>query len=115
LRKIVADWNLTNKISAVVTDNAANIKTNVIKMVISILLYYDICVPCFAHTLSLAVKDAILKKIRFQCHFDQVPRHSYLLPSEQRRKRETNCFIYRREMQTATGRQHTLEFNLRHD
>jgi hypothetical protein len=31
LRKIVADWNLTNKISAVVTDNAANIKTNVIK------------------------------------------------------------------------------------
>lgn len=34
-------------------------------MVISILLCNDIFVPCFAHTLSLAVKDAILKKFYF--------------------------------------------------
>ncbi len=31
LRRIVAEWNLTNKISAVVTDNAANIKNVISK------------------------------------------------------------------------------------
>ncbi|KZS02545.1 Uncharacterized protein APZ42_000377, partial [Daphnia magna] len=60
LRKIVTEWNLMNKISAVVTDNAANI----VKAVSDINNWRH--VPCFAHTLSLAVKDAVLKNKDFK-------------------------------------------------
>lgn len=44
------EWNLNDKISAVVIDNTVNI--------IKIILRH---VPCFAHKLSLAVNKAVLK------------------------------------------------------
>ncbi|KZS16447.1 Uncharacterized protein APZ42_017821 [Daphnia magna] len=60
LRKIMTEWNLMNKISGIVTDNAANI----VKAVSDINNWRY--VPCFAHTLSLAVKDAVLKNKDFK-------------------------------------------------
>jgi hypothetical protein len=56
LRNFVSEWQLTDKIAAVVAGNAANIvkAANENK-------WRD--VPCFAHTLSLAVKDAVKKNL----------------------------------------------------
>jgi hypothetical protein len=55
LMDLVVEWQLTGKIVAVVTDNAYNI----VKAVNEINNWRH--VPCFAHSLSLAVKDAIKK------------------------------------------------------
>lgn len=57
LRDLVSEWKLTDKISAVVTDNA----NNIVKDVNEINKWRH--VPCFAHTLSLAMKDAIKKNL----------------------------------------------------
>lgn len=53
LRQIVDDWQITGKISCIVTDNASNI----IKAVLEHLDWRHI--PCFAHTLNLVYKDSI--------------------------------------------------------
>lgn len=66
LFNIVDLWNIRNKITAVVTDNGANI----VKAVGP-----DGCnwrrVPCFAHTLSLAVKGAIEKNVDIKLILDR--------------------------------------------
>lgn len=52
LRNIVEEWNLSNKLTAVVTDNAANIKTAIRK-----------CnwrwLSCFAHSINLTVQSSL--------------------------------------------------------
>jgi hypothetical protein len=52
LMTLAGTWNLSNKITAVVTDNAAN-------MILAIELCKWRHVPCFAHTLNLIVQDAL--------------------------------------------------------
>jgi hypothetical protein len=53
LKAITQNWKIPEvKISGIVTDNAANIK----RAILTPLKWKHI--PCFAHTLSLAVKDA---------------------------------------------------------
>ncbi len=59
LRDLVSEWKLTDKIAAVVTDNA----NNIVKAVNAINKWRHVGLPCFAHTLSLAVKDAIQKNL----------------------------------------------------
>lgn len=54
LRRIAAEWGITDKIKAVVTDNGANMVAAVRKAGWT---HY----PCFAHTLNLVVKDSIKK------------------------------------------------------
>ncbi|KZS13406.1 Uncharacterized protein APZ42_021473 [Daphnia magna] len=54
LKSVIADWDVPeDKISGIVTDNASNFK----RAIANILKWKHI--PCFAHTLSLAVKDPI--------------------------------------------------------
>ncbi|KZS04907.1 Uncharacterized protein APZ42_032035 [Daphnia magna] len=54
LKSVIADWDVPeDKISGIVTDNTSNFK----RAIANILKWKHI--PCFAHTLSLAVKDAI--------------------------------------------------------
>lgn len=59
LKSIASKWNIENKIVAVVTDNAANMKEAV-----------RLCgwrnVNCFAHTLNLVVTDAIDRNPEFK-------------------------------------------------
>ena len=52
LKKVANDWNITNKISCIVTDNVAN-------MTAAAQLTGWVHVPCFAHTLNLIVQEAI--------------------------------------------------------
>ena len=60
LKAITQNWKIPEvKISGIVTDNAANIK----RAILTILKWKHI--PCFAHTLSLAVKDAIHDNAKF--------------------------------------------------
>lgn len=60
LKTVAADWKIPHeKICGVVSDNAANIK----KAIITICKWKHI--QCFAHTLSLAVKDAIHDNLDF--------------------------------------------------
>ncbi len=52
LKRITDEWNITDKVVAVVTDNAANI-------VAAVRLNGWKHIPCFAHTLNLVVQDAL--------------------------------------------------------
>lgn len=52
LMKIVRNWNITHKVTSIVSDNAANV-TNAIQKT----RYHQ--VSCFAHTLNLAVQNGL--------------------------------------------------------
>ena len=59
MRRVVSEWELEEKLVAVVTDNAANITAAVRQ-----LQQTDGCravkhLPCFAHTLNLVVQQAV--------------------------------------------------------
>lgn len=54
LKQIIEEWNLQNKVMAIVTDNAANMKA-----AIQILKLRHL--PCYAHTLNLVVTQALIK------------------------------------------------------
>jgi len=49
LKRVVADWGLTGKVCAIVTDNAANVTS-------AVRLTGWRHLPCFAHTLNLIVQ-----------------------------------------------------------
>jgi hypothetical protein len=52
LVRIADEWNITEKVVAIVTDNAAN-------MVVAIRITRWKHIPCFAHTLNLIVQGAL--------------------------------------------------------
>ena len=52
LKKVASEWKISNKITAVVSDNAANMRLTGWKQL-----------PCFAHTLNLVVTDSIRSDI----------------------------------------------------
>ena len=52
LQRVAGSWGISNKIVAMVTDNAANI-------VAAVRMTGWMHIPCFAHTLNLVVSDAI--------------------------------------------------------
>lgn len=52
LKAVLTEWKVWHKVVAIVSDNAAN-------MVMAITDHLKKHVPCFAHTLNLAVQDAI--------------------------------------------------------
>ena len=54
LRDLFSAWGIQDKVTTIVTDNAANVKNAVALLGIR-------HQPCFAHTLNLAVKEAIRK------------------------------------------------------
>ncbi|XP_005095893.1 zinc finger BED domain-containing protein 1-like [Aplysia californica] len=56
LRGIMSAWDITTKVFAIVTDNAANMIAAIKKLPV----YH---VPCFAHTLNIVVQDS-LKNLR---------------------------------------------------
>ena len=65
LKRITGEWNITDKISCIVTDSAAN-------MIAAARLTGWRHLPCFAHTLNLIVqeateKDAELAELRQKC------------------------------------------------
>lgn len=53
LQNVIREWDLQHKVVAIVTDNAANI----VSAVVDVLKKRHI--PCFAHTLNLAVQDGL--------------------------------------------------------
>ena len=60
LKSVTANWRIpSEKICGVVSDNAANVR----KAIVTICRWRHI--QCFAHTLSLAVKDAIHDNVEF--------------------------------------------------
>ena len=66
LKHIINEWNIMNKVVAVVTDNAAYV-------VASVRLNGWKHIPCFAHTLNLVVQDSLavnptLSGIQKKCH-----------------------------------------------
>jgi hypothetical protein len=60
LKKVADDWQISGKISCVVTDNGSN----VVKAVKEKLNWPHL--PCFAHTLNLAYKDSIAEVIHLE-------------------------------------------------
>lgn len=60
LRNILSDWEITDKVVAIITDNGANIKSAVNDY------FKKTQVPCVAHTLNLCVTDAIADNVSFK-------------------------------------------------
>ena len=54
LKRIAEEWHILNKISCVITDNAAN-------MIAAVRLTGWKSLPCFAHTLNLVVQESLQK------------------------------------------------------
>lgn len=65
LKKIADDWAITNKIEAVTTDNAPNIKS-------AIRLNNWKQIACFAHTLSLIVQTALRETKQVQLKVEAI-------------------------------------------
>ena len=86
MRSIMNEWSLPlDQVSAVTTDNASN-------MVLAIDLLESTRIPCFSHSLQLAVEDAVklprvshalAKCRRLVSHFHHSTKSSYLLKQKQ--------------------------------
>ena len=86
LNDTLAEWNLASQgIIAAITDNAANVTAAIEKLEV-------LHLPCFSHTLQLAVEQALklpeISKITGRCkrlvaHFNCSPKSYYLLHQKQ--------------------------------
>ena len=91
LQGVMSAWDITTKVFAIVTDNAANMVAAIKKLPV----YH---VPCFAHTLNLVVQDSLNNlrtlssargKVRaIVSHFHHSSKAAYALSEEQRRETE---------------------------
>ena len=110
LKRVTDEWKITNKVVAVVTDNAANIAA-------AVRLNGWRHIPCFAHTLNLVVQDSLaadppLSCIQKKCRDIVSYFHRSSKATERLNAIQTRLNLDKHKMSKLDGIRHTICLNV---